>query len=88
MRTLASASSRGTSPFRGTAAEAVVPGENVAWAAVLFGLVLTAVGVLFAMLAARRPPRLPARLDTLLLAHLAVLVALWLGRAATGTLPW
>jgi hypothetical protein len=40
------------------------------------------------MLAARRSPRLPLRLDALLLAHLACLVALWLGRAATGTLPW
>ena len=40
------------------------------------------------MLAARRSPRLPLRLDALLLAHLACLVALWLGRAATGMLPW
>jgi hypothetical protein len=39
-------------------------------------------------LAARRPLRLPARADTLLLANLAALVALWLGRVATGTLPW
>lgn len=39
-------------------------------------------------LAARRPVRLPVRLDALLLAHAAGLVALWLGRAATGTLPW
>lgn len=39
-------------------------------------------------LAARRPLRLPGRLDSLLLANLAALVALWLGRVATGTLPW
>jgi hypothetical protein len=39
-------------------------------------------------LAARRPFRLPAGMDTLTLAHAAVLLALWLGRAATGTLPW
>jgi hypothetical protein len=41
-----------------------------------------------AALAARRSLRLPVRLDTVVLAHAAVLVALWLGRAATGTLPW
>jgi hypothetical protein len=41
-----------------------------------------------AALAARRPFRLPVGVDTLTLAHAAVLVALWLGRAATGTLPW
>lgn len=34
------------------------------------------------------PLRLPVRLETLLLANAAALVALWLGRAATGTLPW
>jgi hypothetical protein len=28
------------------------------------------------------------RIDSLLLANLAALVALWLGRVATGTLPW
>lgn len=39
-------------------------------------------------LAAARPLRLPLRLDTLLLANAAALLALWLGRAATGTLPW
>jgi hypothetical protein len=39
-------------------------------------------------LAARRPFRLPVRVDTLALGHAAVLLALWLGRAATGTLPW
>ncbi|HEV7504248.1 MAG TPA: DUF2752 domain-containing protein [Thermoanaerobaculia bacterium] len=39
-------------------------------------------------LASRRPVRLPGRLDGLLLANLAALVALWLGRVATGTLPW
>jgi hypothetical protein len=41
-----------------------------------------------AALAIRRPLRLPVRLDAVVLAHAAVLVALWLGRAATGTLPW
>jgi hypothetical protein len=41
-----------------------------------------------AALAVRRPFRLPAGVDTLTLAHAAVLLALWLGRAATGTLPW
>jgi hypothetical protein len=41
-----------------------------------------------AALAARRPFRLPVGVDTLTLAHAAVLLALWLGRAATGTLPW
>jgi hypothetical protein len=41
-----------------------------------------------AELAIRRPLRLPVRLDAVVLAHAAVLVALWLGRAATGTLPW
>ena len=41
-----------------------------------------------AALALRRPLRLPVRLETVTLAHVAVLCALWLGRAATGTLPW
>jgi hypothetical protein len=39
-------------------------------------------------LAVRRPFRLPAGVETLALGHAAVLIALWLGRAATGTLPW
>jgi hypothetical protein len=39
-------------------------------------------------LALRRPLRPPVRIETLALAHVAVLCALWLGRAATGTLPW
>jgi uncharacterized protein DUF2752 len=39
-------------------------------------------------LAAERLPRLPVRLETLFLANAAALVALWLGRTATGTLPW
>ena len=30
----------------------------------------------------------PIKIDSLLLANLAALVALWLGRVATGTLPW
>jgi hypothetical protein len=37
-------------------------------------------------LASRRFPTV--RLDSLLLANLGALVALWLGRVATGTLPW
>jgi hypothetical protein len=41
-----------------------------------------------AALAARRPFRLPVGADKLALGHAAVLAALWLGRAATGTLPW
>ena len=41
-----------------------------------------------AALADRRPLRLPVRVDALALGHVAVLLALWLGRAATGTLPW
>jgi hypothetical protein len=39
-------------------------------------------------LAAGRPVRPPVRLETLLLANAAALCALWLGRVATGTLPW
>jgi hypothetical protein len=41
-----------------------------------------------AALALRRPLRFPVRIDMLTAAHVAVLCALWLGRAATGTLPW
>lgn len=41
-----------------------------------------------AALARRRTVRLPVRLERLALAHLAVLVAFWLGRVSTGTLPW
>ena len=36
----------------------------------------------------RRPIRLPVRYDAWLYGHAAVFVAFWLGRAATGTLPW
>jgi len=36
----------------------------------------------------QRPLRLPVRIETLLVANVAALCALWLGRAATGTLPW
>jgi hypothetical protein len=36
----------------------------------------------------RRPFSLPVRIETLLVANAAALCALWLGRAATGTLPW
>jgi Protein of unknown function (DUF2752) len=45
----------------------------------------TAWGVL---LARGLPSARPRWLDPLLLTHAAVLVALWLGRVATGTLPW
>lgn len=38
--------------------------------------------------AGRRRAPAPARIEGLALAHLAVLLAIWLGRAATGTLPW
>lgn len=41
-----------------------------------------------AALAARRPLRLPVSVDVLVLGHAAVLCSLWLGRMATGTLPW
>ena len=34
------------------------------------------------------PLRRPLRIDVLVLANAAVLFALWLGRLATGTLPW
>lgn len=36
----------------------------------------------------RRPLRLSVRIETVLVANAAALCALWLGRAATGTLPW
>jgi hypothetical protein len=39
-------------------------------------------------LAARRVLRLPVGIEVLLLGNVALLFALWLGRAATGTLPW
>jgi len=39
-------------------------------------------------LVTRRSVRLPVRIEALLLANAALLCALWLGRAATGTLPW
>jgi uncharacterized protein DUF2752 len=39
-------------------------------------------------LAARRTVRLPVGIEILLLGNVALLFALWLGRAATGTLPW
>ena len=41
-----------------------------------------------ALLARRRPFRLPAWTAPVAVAHLAVLVAFWLGRLSTGTLPW
>jgi hypothetical protein len=37
---------------------------------------------------AGRPLRLPVRVETVLVANAAALCALWLGRIATGTLPW
>jgi hypothetical protein len=39
-------------------------------------------------LALRRPLRPPVTVDALALGHVAALCALWLGRVATGTLPW
>jgi hypothetical protein len=41
-----------------------------------------------AALLGRFPVRRPLRIDVLVLANAAVLCALWLGRLATGTLPW
>ncbi len=41
-----------------------------------------------AALARGRRLRLPASFEGWMLAHLAVLVAFWLGRLSTGTLPW
>ncbi|HEX3527203.1 MAG TPA: DUF2752 domain-containing protein [Thermoanaerobaculia bacterium] len=41
-----------------------------------------------ATLKAARPIRLPVRSEVWMMGHLAVLTAFWLGRAATGTLPW
>lgn len=38
--------------------------------------------------AALRPFRLPVSVDALVLGHAAAFCALWLGRVATGTLPW
>lgn len=37
---------------------------------------------------AGRPLRLPVRVETVLLANAAALCALWMGRIATGNLPW
>lgn len=45
-------------------------------------------GVWGLALARRRPVRMPVWFERAVLAHLAVLVAFWLGRVATGTLPW
>lgn len=41
-----------------------------------------------ALLARGRDARMPAWFERAALAHLAVLVAFWLGRVSTGTLPW
>ena len=49
---------------------------------------LVAGWIAWGMAIARRPLRLPVRIDTVLLGNAAAFVALWLGRAATGTLPW
>lgn len=45
-------------------------------------------GVWGLALARRQPVRMPVWFERAMLAHLAVLVAFWLGRVATGTLPW
>jgi Protein of unknown function (DUF2752) len=44
--------------------------------------------IVWGLVIAGRPLRLPFRLETLLLGNVAALVAVWLGRVATGTLPW
>ncbi|HBL28601.1 MAG TPA: hypothetical protein DD490_17335 [Acidobacteria bacterium] len=50
---------------------------------------LAVVWVLWGVALARgREPRPPASFERLALGHLAVLVAFWMGRLATGTLPW
>jgi hypothetical protein len=41
-----------------------------------------------AALSRGRQVRMPAGFERLVLAHLAVLIAFWLGRVSTGTLPW
>jgi hypothetical protein len=41
-----------------------------------------------AALLGRLPLRLPVRYEAWMIGHLAALTAFWLGRAATGTLPW
>ncbi len=41
-----------------------------------------------ASLASGRRFRLPVRIETVFVANAAALCALWLGRVATGTLPW
>jgi len=41
-----------------------------------------------AALAGRLPQYRPLKLEVFLLSHVALLVALWLGRMSTGTLPW
>jgi len=49
---------------------------------------LVAGWVIWGMARVDRPLRLPVRVDAVLLGNAAALVALWLGRTATGTLPW
>jgi uncharacterized protein DUF2752 len=44
--------------------------------------------IAWGMAIAGRSLRLPLRLDAVLLGNAAAFLALWLGRAATGTLPW
>jgi len=52
------------------------------------GLAWLAWGVALARGRQLRPPVLFAWGERLMLAHLAVLVAFWLGRLSTGSLPW
>jgi uncharacterized protein DUF2752 len=49
---------------------------------------LVAGWVIWGMALVDRPLRLPVRVDAVLLGNAAAFLALWLGRAATGTLPW
>lgn len=44
--------------------------------------------VAWGAMAAGRPLRSPVRVEAVLVANAAALCALWLGRLATGTLPW
>lgn len=45
-------------------------------------------GIALARRPAPGPPLMPRLYERWLFGHMAVLVAFWLGRAATGTLPW
>jgi hypothetical protein len=68
-----------------SAAVALHPLAPVLLAELVLGWV--AWGIALASRGTLRPFR-PDRIQALLLANLAALVALWLGRVATGTLPW